>query len=93
MKHQAVPVGIGKDRAVANAGVERLASELDAGLLELLLGRVDVRDTNRERPERKRRNSLPISSGTTIASVRFPVSNSTQRSDELGLRVSPSVSP
>jgi len=92
--HQAVPIGISEDRAVADTGVEGLALELDAGLLEASALRVGTFGTrNASEPKGSGAKSRPISSGTTIASVTLPVSNSTQVSEDFGLRSRPSVSP
>jgi len=49
MEHQRVPVRIGEDRHVADAGVEDVAVELHAPLLEHRPGRRHVVDVQRDR--------------------------------------------
>src|SRR5437763_7109341 len=52
--HQAVPVGILERRAVANAGVERLALDLAARRLEPRPSLCEVGDAEHDRRERQR---------------------------------------
>ena len=49
VEHQRVAVGVGEERHVADAGVERVGGELDAPRFERLARRGDVIDVQRER--------------------------------------------
>jgi len=49
MQHERVPVGIGEERHVADAGVEDVAHERHAALLERLSRGLEVVDVKRDR--------------------------------------------
>ena len=95
VEHEGVAVGIGEERHVADAGIEDVAGERDAALLELGARCRHVLDVERKMIARWARNDpIPMRSGSTMVRVTVPVSNSAKlRSGRYIERRRPSVVP